>query len=596
MLYCAQLPIVINLRVKDYLKSFVKDLGKVFAVRLKHPKKNKAKYNSTTTDHDGDGIIHAQFSSTFSFPSPNLPSDSSPIYSANGEPGLDSSTNVSTARYSGPIVSIAREASDMAQLALPMVQAVASVIPLVGAPMQAAIGGLLTSLQAIDRRNQNKADLNSLVLRLNRLSRELCNASPASDPVEQSRRESFVRMLQDTSTRVTMLRQRCFALTPVTQAIAGCFVEIDRYLAEYLWSSSMQSQRDIREVLVILQREQEDRQNFLMTIENLVTRQYSSVGPTATQLIETATRGCVTLIDATGHQHPISVDFCTSFEQFNEMLEVLFKCNSTEARIQRRYMESGQYDLCIDEGTQVTRLTSNEWSKLEAGTKVVMRIIIQQQMISPSGVSYKCPCGAVNTQGLGSIMYSFERQAGCSIDCRQCGRRFQISRVSSPGKRRTMTRSSHNYSDHTADAGTDLIRNFLVQQTEIPSAHSLDNLFQCMWSEPNGLHCDDFFYGYQLSAHIREVHGVQGSDIKRVPCLWHGCNREMIIQHLPRHMTEIHLGVAYSCNICGAMFSRRNTLHKHSTHKHSLAGGRLLPIGGCVREPTASSHRPNTTK
>ncbi|KIK33310.1 hypothetical protein CY34DRAFT_717810 [Suillus luteus UH-Slu-Lm8-n1] len=206
----------------------------------------------------------------------------------------------------------------------------------------------------------------------------------------------------------------------------------------------MQSQRDIREVLVILQREQEDRQNFLMG---------------------TATRGCVTLIDATGHQHPISVDFCTSFEQFNEMLEVLFKCNSTEARIQRRFMESGQYDLCIDEGTQVTRLTSNGWSRLEAGTKVVMRIIIQQQMISPSGVSYKCPCGAVNTQGLGSIMYSFERHAGCSIDCRQCGRRFQISRVSSRRKRRTMTRSSNIDSDHTADAGTDLIRNFLVQQT-----------------------------------------------------------------------------------------------------------------------------------
>jgi hypothetical protein len=76
----------------------------------------------------------------------------------------------------------------------------------------------------------------------------------------------------------------------------------------------MQSQRDMCEVLVILQREQEDRQNFLMTIENLVTRQHSSVGPTATQLIGTATRGCVTLIDATGHQHPISVDFCTSFE------------------------------------------------------------------------------------------------------------------------------------------------------------------------------------------------------------------------------------------------------------------------------------------
>jgi hypothetical protein len=82
-------------------------------------------------------------------------------------------------------------------------------------------------------------------------------------------------------------------------------------------------------------------------------------------------------------------------------------------------MESGQYDLCIDEGTQVTRLTSNEWSRLEAGTKVVMRIIIQEQTTSfifSPGVSYKCPCGAVNTLGIGFVMYSFERQAGCSID------------------------------------------------------------------------------------------------------------------------------------------------------------------------------------
>jgi hypothetical protein len=98
------------------------------------------------------------------------------------------------------------------------------------------------------------------------------------------------------------------------------------------------------------------------------------------------------------------------------MLKVLFKCNSIEAQIQRRYMESGQYDLCIDEGTQVTQLTCKEWSKLEAGTKVVMRIIIQEQTTSSSGVSYKCPCGAVNALGVGSIMYSFQRQAGCSMD------------------------------------------------------------------------------------------------------------------------------------------------------------------------------------
>ncbi|KIK33309.1 hypothetical protein CY34DRAFT_717806 [Suillus luteus UH-Slu-Lm8-n1] len=142
-------------RVKDYANAFFKDFGKVFAVRWRRPKKNRPRRHSstnTTDQHGGDDPIHAQIPSAFSFPSPTLPSNSSPVHSANGEPGLDSSTNVSvsSARYSGS-VSLAREASDMAQLALPMVQAVASVIPF-GAPMQAAIGGLLTSLQAIDVR------------------------------------------------------------------------------------------------------------------------------------------------------------------------------------------------------------------------------------------------------------------------------------------------------------------------------------------------------------------------------------------------------------------------------------------------------------
>ncbi|KAG2064133.1 hypothetical protein BDR04DRAFT_1110573 [Suillus decipiens] len=390
----------------QHVKDFVKNLRKVLVFRLRRFKNTgPGQRSSTTTDHAGDGHSRG--------------------------------------------ISLAREASDMAQLALPLVQAIASAIPFVGAPMQAAIGGLLIGLQAIDRRSQNQADLNDLILRLNRLGRELCNAPPALDPVEQSRRDSFVRMLQDTSARVSQLRERCLASTSVTQAIAACFVEIDHYLAEYLWSSQMQSQRDIREMLVILQREQEGRrQDFLMTIESLVTSRPSSVG------------GCVTLIDATGHQHPISVNFCTSFEQFNEMLKVLLKCNSVEARVQRRYMESGQYDLCIDEGTQVTQLTSNEWPRLEPGTKVVMNVIIEQQS-SFFDISYKCLCGAVNTLSVDSITRSLERQAGSSNDCRKCARRFQISRE----KRSTNIRSPDIDFDHTTDAETDLIRNFHIKQS-----------------------------------------------------------------------------------------------------------------------------------
>lgn len=46
-------------------------------------------------------------------------------------------------------------------------------------------------------------------------------------------------MLQDTSAQVAMLHERCLASTSVTQAIAGCFIEIDRYLAEYLVGSTL---------------------------------------------------------------------------------------------------------------------------------------------------------------------------------------------------------------------------------------------------------------------------------------------------------------------------------------------------------------------
>ncbi|KAG1774575.1 hypothetical protein EV702DRAFT_517485 [Suillus placidus] len=246
----------------------------------------------------------------------------------------------------------------MAQAALPLAQAIASAIPLVGTPMQAAIGGLLSCLQAIYRHNQNKADLGSLTLRLNRLSCNLCNAPPACNLVEQSRRDSFVRMLQDTSARMTTLRERCLASTPVTQAIAGCFIEIDRYLAEYLWSSLMQSQHDIHEELVILRRQREEDQKLLIAMQSLMNRTVALVG-------------CVTLVDATGHDHAIPVNFCTSLQQLNKMLQVLFECDSTEAHIQRRYVEQGQYDFCIDDGKQVTRLTSHEWSSIAAGTKIV---------------------------------------------------------------------------------------------------------------------------------------------------------------------------------------------------------------------------------
>ncbi|KAG1722749.1 hypothetical protein EDB19DRAFT_390922 [Suillus lakei] len=188
-------------------------------------------------------------------------------------------------------------------------------------------------------------------------------------------------------------------------------------------------------------------------------------GPTATQLTGAIALGCVTLVDATGHEHNISVTFCTSFQQLNGMLQLLFTSDSIEARIQRRYLEQGEYDLCIDDNKRVTRLTSHELSCIEAGTKLVMKVVLElPEEASPSEVDFECHfCGAVNYLAADSIMYSCRRKAGSWIDCQVCKRRFQITREHSSASR--STRSSNIDSDAMTDAEMRLIRNFLVQQT-----------------------------------------------------------------------------------------------------------------------------------
>jgi hypothetical protein len=116
--------------------------GKVIAFRLKRPKQKGR-------NHEGINSIPANISNPNPAFVPSSISSPVPHVSAIRESGLEGSINHSSAGSFGGVL-LAREASDMAQVALPFVQAIASAIPLVGAPMQAAISGMLTSLQAID--------------------------------------------------------------------------------------------------------------------------------------------------------------------------------------------------------------------------------------------------------------------------------------------------------------------------------------------------------------------------------------------------------------------------------------------------------------
>ncbi|KAG0695277.1 hypothetical protein DFH29DRAFT_956210 [Suillus ampliporus] len=316
--------------------------------------------------------------------------------------------------------------------------------------MKAAIGGLLAVLQTIDTTIQNKADLNLLTSRLHQLICHISNAPIAWDPLEKSRRDVVINVLHDISDRLMTLRKRRLGYASVTQVITGCSNKIDRCLLECLWSSEMQSRRDIQEILAILQRRDTVNQSQLM-------------GRTALQLPGSMMIGCVTLVDATGHEHPILVDYCTSFQQLNKMLEVLFERNSIEAQVQKGYMKEGRYDLCIDEGTEATQLTIHEWPKIEAGTKIVMRVVIEQPMPS----MHQCHiCGAWSDLDFESLSRAIRGQADYLVDCRGCKRRFRISvnhepRCKGAVERRQAAKASNIDSDRATDLGMYTLR---VQQ------------------------------------------------------------------------------------------------------------------------------------
>ncbi|KIK16579.1 hypothetical protein PISMIDRAFT_71548, partial [Pisolithus microcarpus 441] len=90
------------------------------------------------------------------------------------------------------------------------------------------------------------------------------------------------------------------------------------------------------------------------------------------------TPDCVVVVDATGEQHRMLLDQCRSLDQLRDFLPgILSQCRPDRARIQWWYIDRDQYDFVIDDGTNVTQLTreSDVWSTIEAGTKIIMRVI-----------------------------------------------------------------------------------------------------------------------------------------------------------------------------------------------------------------------------
>ena len=99
------------------------------------------------------------------------------------------------------------------------------------------------------------------------------------------------------------------------------------------------------------------------------------------------------------------------------MLPVLIPLERSGGSVQRRYITSGKFDLCIDEGKRVKVLTSdsNVWQNIEAGTRIVMRVIFEQ--LASFSATYKCHlCGEPNNLKLVSLNGLSEWPTGGSLD------------------------------------------------------------------------------------------------------------------------------------------------------------------------------------
>ena len=96
---------------------------------------------------------------------------------------------------------------------------------------------------------------------------------------------------------------------------------------------------------------------------------------------------------------------------------VLFQSRPDEAEIQKWYIERRQYDFVIDDGTNVIQLTreSDIWSNMESGTRITMRVIIEEVVNSIVTTIYTCPCGTPNAVNVSIGDLTAALQRGCSI-------------------------------------------------------------------------------------------------------------------------------------------------------------------------------------
>lgn len=116
----------------------------------------------------------------------------------------------------------------------------------------------------------------------------------------------------------------------------------------------------------------------------------------------------------------MSWKFNEQFQQLVAMTSViLFQCRPDEAEVQRWYIERKQYDFVIYNKTNsdVIQLTreNDMWSRMRSGTRITIRVIIEEVIHSTVTATYNCPCGTPNIVDVSVEDLASALQRGCTI-------------------------------------------------------------------------------------------------------------------------------------------------------------------------------------
>ncbi|KAF8873204.1 hypothetical protein CPB84DRAFT_647864 [Gymnopilus junonius] len=290
---------------------------------------------------------------------------------------------------------VSTQIRECATFGLSLLQPVVGGVPLAGPALNAVVCSLLGVLNTLNQRDRNKRAVQNLTTKLTVLEYHL-NTTTINLVSIENLRTRLTKRLGDILDILKKMRPfKISKNAQVMQDLIQCSVDIEYYLQEFSVLGVVCVENEVSDFKVQLQK-------FM---------------DSSTQL-NPALSGVVKVIDPTGKEYSIPLDFCYSYEQFDKALLALFEGGTKRMKLMQSYVECGMIDFHFKKGNQGRRgeRKKNSWDYMEAGMTIQMGLILQG-CLGPSR-RFKCPKCRLCVIDTGEDL---------SADCRYCEVRFQIS-------------------------------------------------------------------------------------------------------------------------------------------------------------------------